>query len=304
MHLVDGAAGVAQAHDRGSRCRQIGVAHTVARGHPIGHFPLLVVVLQFGGRNSNDVGVVRRCAQVARGPPVVTGGGHHHDARLPSPLDGRIERIGAVGQGGAAVERQVEYPNVERASMTGDPIDPSDHLSHIDGTGAVAHFHRHDAGIRGNTEEPVGVQGCGGWIGAGIFAGDDARHVGAMAIRVDIGAARVARLCGEVDCGDDLAGARQRRHRCDTGIDDGHVHPPPGEALGPQGPRTHLIDHVVQRAVGEGHSGGRPTGGRNGESGGTGRSSGRSRHHQTGRQRARNCDGSKRCPLLPHPARC
>jgi hypothetical protein len=90
-----------------------------------------------------------------------------------------------------------------------------------------------------------------------VLAGDDAAHVGAVPVGVQVAQVRRLGLERQVGPVDDLAGAGQVLHRDHAGVDQGHVHPAAGDAGGPQVVGADHLGRVLQRAqVGGGVEGG------------------------------------------------
>ena len=199
-----------------------------------------------------------RVGEAGGGLAVVAGRDDHRDAGLPGLLGREGEGIVDVALRAVGAEGEVDQADVEAVVVLvlNHPVDAGDHLRHVAGAGHVADLDRDQAGIRGDTQEARGVSGIGTGDGGLVTAGDDARHVGAVAVAVQVGEIPRLGVEGDVRAIDHLARRGQALHRCDPGVDQGDVHPLAGEALGPHRASAGDPGGVVERAdVGDGRVG-------------------------------------------------
>ena len=153
----------------------------------------------------DHVGVVRRVVELRRAETGVARRDDHHDAVMPRDL-GRVRQwIELVVLRAVGPEGQVEDPDVQPVAVAvlDDPIDRGDDLRHVGRAVARRHLDRDDASAGSGTHEVViGFLVLLAWRDGSIASRDQTRHVGAVAIGVDVGqirSLRVERQVGSVD---------------------------------------------------------------------------------------------------------
>src|SRR4029079_19268879 len=112
----------------------------------------------------------------------VAVGHHHDDAAVPGRLDGGVERVGQVGVRRVGGDRQVDHADVQLVLEGDRELQRGDHVE--DGRVAVVAGRLQSDQVRVRRDAPVAaaVRVGGGEVPA--VAGDDARHVRAVADRV------------------------------------------------------------------------------------------------------------------------
>ena len=186
---VGGRAGRPQAEDRTPWCEHVVFAFAHAA---VGEARQEVVARDVGA-----VGVGRTDSDhewVAGGHPevfavaIVAGGDNDHDAGLPSLLDRKRQGVERGGLSGVGPERQVDHADVHPVVVLvlDDPVDGSNDLGDVHGAVVTRDLDVDDAGVGGDADE-LAVPGVGPRIGdPGVLAGDDAGHVGAVAVGVEV----------------------------------------------------------------------------------------------------------------------
>ena len=189
----------------------------------------------------DHVGVVRRVVELRRAEAGVARRDDHHDPVEPRDLGRVRQRVELVVLRAVGPEGQVEDADVQTVAVAvlHDPIDRGDDLRHVGRAVARCHLDRDDASAGSGADEVViDLLILLARRDGSIASRDQTRHVGAVAIGVDVGQVRSLRVEREVGAVDHLqVDARQGG---DARVDQRDV-----DAF----PRPALLPHLVQLRV-------------------------------------------------------
>ena len=219
----------------GGACECNRLWHAFARRrdvHPVAPVgPRRAQVARVGGAHGEHV--------VARGRvrgnihAVVAGGRHDHDARVRRRVHELLEE--RFGRGIARAEAHVDDLDVVLGLVGAHPIQPGEPVGDPAARIAGEDLDADDLGVGGET-----------WRGDVAVGGDDAGHIGAVAV-VILGARSLGRGVGravpggEAVLADDVAGQVGVR-RVDAGIEHRRRHTGAGDAIG-------RVDHIRAQGV-------------------------------------------------------
>ena len=184
-------------------------------------------MLGVGGGDGDQERIGGGQVESTRAVGLVAGGGDDGDAAAPQLLGGVGERLAHVGAARVHAEREVQHADPQ---AVGVPVaaHPVERHEHADEAGDAVGAGDLDADEPGPGRDALVA-------GLGIGGGDDARHVRAVAERVEAAQVGVERVLGEVGAAHELARAVERRDAEHAGVDQGDVDAGAGEALGDAG---------------------------------------------------------------------
>ena len=186
---VDGGAGDTVGGDRPARSDQVGEPLVVATSGPGRDVSTPtpddgVVGAGVDGADRHDQRIDCRRVEVLLVLAAIARRDDHEDAGVPGPLDGGREHVAAVRVDPGLAEREVEHSDVEAVAVAvvDDPVDGGDHLRNGRDPVVAGDLQADDPGVGGDA------------LVTRTGAGDDAGHVGAVAVGVEECHLSVARL--------------------------------------------------------------------------------------------------------------